>query len=160
MYFYATRLLLERVSWFCRDKASEMKLPNCEARLTFEHRRRLSYASLKEYLELLRTHSEEDEFLKILLHDVRIHWSAINISNLRAVQKPQFAGVQLADAVASGLRSALELRYQVTEHRFAKLQKPVIYAYGTRVQSYGLKFFPRGLEDSDSRKHWITKHYK
>jgi hypothetical protein len=42
LYFYATRLLLERVSWFCRDHARQQRLDGCEAHLTFEHRRRMA----------------------------------------------------------------------------------------------------------------------
>jgi len=46
LYFYTTRLLLERVSWWCRDFAKKHNLPTPEARLIFEHRRRLSYDDL------------------------------------------------------------------------------------------------------------------
>jgi len=161
LYFYAVRLLLERVSWYCRDRARELRLEGCEARLTFEHRRRMSYESLKDYLNLLKGRPDDDPWLQLLLKDVSIHWPSIDVDGLKAVQKYQSAGLQLADTVASGIRWALEPHYGGhTEHRFAKTLKPVLYCYKGRYQSYGLKFFPKGLPDDDDRKHWVRKHYK
>lgn len=160
LYFYTTRLLLERVSWFCRDYAASHQLETAEAQIIFEHRRRLSYEDLKSYLLLLRTQATEDEWLRVLLHDVRIHWPSINPVNIQSAQKQQYAGLQLADLVASGTRWALDKRYGNTEHRFAKTLKPVVYAYRGRHQSYGLKFFPEGLSITDPTGHWVRKHFR
>src|SRR6266436_265424 len=51
LYKYAARLLLERISWFCRDTAAAN---DCECRLIFEHRARLSYDDLRDYLTILQ----------------------------------------------------------------------------------------------------------
>jgi Protein of unknown function (DUF3800) len=159
LYFYTTRLLLERVFWWCRDFAAKHRLTTPEAKLIFEHRRHLSYDNLRDYLLLLKEKSEEDEWLKFLVKGISIHWPSINPDNILSAQKNQYAGLQAADCVASGARWALERRYGNTEHRFAKTLKPIVYQRQGNYASYGLKFFPEGLPASDSRGHWIRKHF-
>lgn len=159
LYFYATRLLLERVSWFCRDYALANGFDSCAAKVIFEHRRRLSYGSLRDYLTTLRSQAQDDAWMEVLLNDVRIHWGAIEPTNIEAEQKPRYAGLQLADCVASGTRWALERRYDTTEHRFAKTLKPIVYKRNGNYTSYGLKFFPVGIAEDDPCGHWIRKHF-
>src|SRR5205085_3950571 len=101
-----------------------------------------------------------DPYAKMLVNDVRIHWPAIPTALVDAAQKGDFAGLQVADCVASGMRAALEYEpYGNTEHRYAKIMKPTVYRSRGRHMSYGLKFFPSGLEDSDPRSHWLRKYY-
>lgn len=157
LYKYAARLLLELISWYCRDKAAPSQ--ECECKLIFEHRKHMSYDDLRAYLNLLKTQSQEDAWIEMLLHDVRIHWPAIVPENVGAAQKAQYAGLQLADCAASGKRAALEYRHGHTEHRYAKMLKPRIYKRGN-YSSYGLKFFPRTLAATDERGHWLRKHYR
>jgi hypothetical protein len=158
LYKYAARLLLERVSWFCRDTAASQE--DCQCRLIFEHRKALSYEGLQEYLTILQGQAEDDAWQQLLLNDVRIHWPAIVIKKVEAAQKPQYAGLQFADCVASGTRAALEYRHGFTEHRYGKMLKPRIYERGTNYKSYGLKFFPGGIEATDERGHWLRKHFR
>jgi hypothetical protein len=155
-YKYTARLLLERISWFCRDTA---QANDCECRLIFEHRKNLSYDTLRAYLSTLQEQASEDVWLQMLLHDVRIHWPAIVPQNVTAAQKAQYAGLQFADCVASGTRAALEYRHGFTEHRYGKMLKPRVYKRGAKYSSYGLKFFPVGLDATDPRGHWLRKHF-
>jgi hypothetical protein len=152
------RLLLERVSWYCRDTAGSQN--DCECRLIFEDRKYLSYDSVRSYLELLRTQATEDAWLQVLLNDVRIHWPAIVPAKVEAAQKSQYVGLQLADCAASGIRAALEYRHGMTEHRYAKTLKPRIYKRESNYTSCGLKFFPAQIEQTDARSHWLRKHYR
>lgn len=157
LYKYASRLLLERISWYCRDSVQDQT--DCECRVIFEHRKHLSYDDVRSYLALLKTQAGEDAWLQVLLNDVRIHWPAIVPEKVEAAQKSQYVGLQLADCVASGIRSALEYRHGLTEHRYGKMLKPRTYKRGANFSSYGLKFFPGGLQATDPRGHWIRKHY-
>ncbi|MEF2549684.1 DUF3800 domain-containing protein [Aurantimonas sp. E1-2-R+4] len=160
LYFYAARLLIERLSWYCRDYARDNRLENPEARIIFEHRKRLSYDKLRNYLRTLHVANQADEYLQLLTRDVRVHWPAINIGKIEAAQKHDYAGLQIADCVASGLRWALEKnQYGNTEHRFAKMFLHRTYRH-TKYTSYGLKFFPHGPDDAEECSHWIKKHYK
>jgi hypothetical protein len=46
------------------------------------------------------------------------------------------------------------------EHRYGKMLKPRIFKRGTNYKSYGLKFFPGGIEATDERGHWLRKHFR
>lgn len=161
LYFYATRLLMERVSWYCRDVANGAHLQNCEAKIVFEHRKHLSYEKLKQYFQVLQVAATNDAFLQLLTHDVRIHWPAINIDTITAAQKHDYAGLQLADCGASGIRWALEEnKYGNTEHRHAKNLKPIIYHRNGNFAGYGMKFFPCDPAQNAACAHWLYKYYR
>jgi hypothetical protein len=159
LYFYATRLLLERVSWFCRDHSMKNRRP---ARLIFEHRRHLSYSKLSEYFALLQSKDTkgQDEFEGVLKREVKIEWSAIDTANVQPAGKGQYAGLQFADCVACSIAWALEKRFQYTEHRFAKMLRSVTYAYNNKFLSYGLKFFPKQPTTDPELNHWVDKYYQ
>lgn len=156
LYKYTARLLLERLSWHCRDAAQKN---DCECRLIFEHKKHLSSDDLRAYLVTLKGLPNHDPWLNVLLNNVTIHWPAIVPEQVEVAQKSDFVGLQLADCVASGTRAALERRHGFTEHRFAKMLKPRVYKYRNNYASYGLKFFPKGLEANDPRGHWLRKHF-
>jgi Protein of unknown function (DUF3800) len=158
LYKYAVRLLLERISWFCRDAVTNPT--DCQCRLIFEHRKALSYDGLRDYLKILQGKPDDDEWHKLLLGNVTIHWPAIVIEKVEAARKAQYAGLQFADCIASGTRAALERRHGFTEHRYAKMLKPRIYKRGSNYTSYGLKFFPGAIETTDERGHWLRKHFR
>ncbi|WP_045364078.1 DUF3800 domain-containing protein [Methyloceanibacter caenitepidi] len=161
LYFYAARLLIERISWYCRDTAQALGLESPLARIIFEHRKRLSYDQLRDYLDTLKGLALEDAWLQILLNDVRIHWPAIQRDKVEAAQKDQYAGLQLADLTAGGLKWALEeTLFGFTEHRYAKLLEPITYRRNGNCMSYGLKFFPQQLDPGEPKAHWVETHYR
>lgn len=135
LYRYAVRFLLERVSWLCRDNyiANE---GDGTVDLVFSNRSAMSYDDLRSYLGILRA-SDEGK-------DVRIDWSAIDANNVAAINHDQLAGLQLADAVASGMFQAVNLNpYGEVESRYAALLMPGAYRHkGVRLDGYGVKFWP------------------
>lgn len=160
LYYYTARFLLERISWHCRDFAARRRLPSPEAKIIFEHRKRLSYEDLRQYLRILQAHSNISAYHQMLTDDVRIHWPAINIAKIEAAQKHNYSGLQLADVCASGIRWALEEnQYGNTEHRYAKTLKPRVYAHNGRYASYGMKCFPCPPDAQAPNGHWLRKHY-
>ena len=48
LYFYSTRLLLERLSWYARDTGQ-----NGKAHLIFENRSNMNYGEIRDYLDKL-----------------------------------------------------------------------------------------------------------
>jgi Protein of unknown function (DUF3800) len=138
LYRYATRLLLERVSWLCRDtrKASEGD-GTCE--LIFSNRSAMSYKDLRSYLQRLKANPSPD---------IRIDWSVIEPSKVQAINHDQLAGLQMADAVASSLFFALNLsQYGEVESRYFELLKPTVYRHEkSGALGYGLKFWPKSVE--------------
>lgn len=138
LYRYATRLLVERVSWLCRDtrKVNEGD-GSCE--LIFSNRSAMSYEDLRNYLSHLKDKPGSD---------ARIDWTAIRPQQVRAVNHDQLAGLQMADAVASSLFFAVNLtQYSEVEDRYFRMLRPTIYRHPKSGElGYGLKFWPGSLE--------------
>lgn len=138
LYRYAARLLLERVSWFCRDHHIK-DVGDGSADIIFSNRDQMSYDELREYLRVLK--EDTDRF------SVSIHWPAINPDKVRAVQHEQLAGLQIADAVAHSLYDAVSPnRYGDVESRYAKQLWPTFYRHKGAFLGYGLKFWPDDFE--------------
>lgn len=132
LYRYATRLLAERISWLCRDHRRTGK-GDGRVELIFSNRSAMSYDELREYLESLNGNPAAD---------TRIDWDVIDPKLIRAVNHDQLAGLQLADAVASGIFFAInKTQYGETEDRYLRLLAPTIYRHQQRVEGYGLKIW-------------------
>jgi hypothetical protein len=132
LYRYCTRLLLERVSWLCRDFANDGK---CIADLVFSNRSAMSYDDLRSYLNLLLKQSATSP-------DISIHWSAISCDNVRAVNHDKLAGLQIADAVASSIFfAANKTQYGEVEERYFRTLQPTLYKKKRRADGYGIKIW-------------------
>lgn len=131
LYRYACRLLLERVSWLCRDSRIRER-GDGTAEIIFSNRGQMSYNDLRDYLRRLRDNPR-----------VNIEWSAIDPDQVRAVQHSQMAGLQVADAVASSAFAAINPnQFGDTESRYLTHLLPVAYRHEHRLLGYGLKFWP------------------
>lgn len=135
LYKYVTRLLLERVSWLCRDTRKN-DAGDGQVDLVFSDRAAMLYTSLQEYLKLLKKQSETND-------SIRIDWSVITPDRVRAVAHSKLAGLQVADAVASSHFWAAKLsKYGQPEPRYVQMLGKHLYANkGTKI-GYGLKFWP------------------
>lgn len=136
LYRYATRLLLERVSWLCRDhRKPEEGDGFCE--VIFSNRSNMSYDDIRDYLRLLLKQSEANP------SQVQIDHTVIDPDRIRAVEHSKLAGLQVADAVASGFHFALKVnRYGETETGYLPHLKKTIYRHKAVPLGYGLKFWP------------------
>ena len=138
LYRYATRLLVERVSWLCRDFRKDNEGDgSCE--LVFSNRSAMSYDDLRSYLTRLKDKPNSD---------ARIDWTAIHPQKVRAVNHDQLAGLQMADAVASSLFFAVNLsQYAEAEDRYYRMLRPTVYRHAKSGElGYGLKFWPGSLD--------------
>lgn len=132
LYRYATRLLLERVSWICRDHAKD---GNCMTDLVFSNRSAMSYDDLKDYLGRLFTQYANGG-------DVNIHWDSISPDRVRAVNHDQLAGLQIADAVATSAFYAVNKSlYGEVEERYLRLLAKTLYRRKKQAIGYGLKIW-------------------
>ena len=137
LYRYATRLLLERVSWLCRDYHKQEE-GDGTAEITFSNRSIMSYDELRSYLKHLRGISEA--------RDIRIDWSVVLPEQVKAINHDQLAGLQVADAVASGFYFALNRnQYGEVEDRYVRLMARTIYHHRGIREGYGVKFWPEDL---------------
>jgi hypothetical protein len=132
LYKYLTRLLLERISWVARDRLKEGD-GDGTVDLVFSDRAAMSYEDLRGYIDLLRQQHAAGA-------DIRIHWPAINTEQIRAVGHTKLAGLQVADAVASGLFFAVNLnQYGHHEPGYLHALAKHIYRHKQRTFGYGLK---------------------
>jgi hypothetical protein len=140
LYFYTVRILLERVSWYCRDRRLTTNAGDGTAEIIFSNRSGMSYAEIIGYFNYLKSQSVQ--------RDVRIHWPVIELGRITAFSPNKRMGLQIADAVASGFFYAMEQsRYGFTEDRYARLLKPVVYQRNGRFLGYGLKFWPEATPE-------------
>lgn len=134
LYKYVTRLLLERASWLCKSHFKGDG--DGKVDLVFSDRAAMSYEDLKKYLDLLKSQAATND-------RIRIDWSAIDTTNIRAVNHGKLAGLQVADAVASSLYYALNPNpYGGVEPRYATILKPHVFRGKSTRHGYGLKFWP------------------
>lgn len=132
LYRYATRLLVERVSWLCRDNRRTGQ-GDGRVEMVFSNRSAMSYDDLRGYLRKLRDGEIERE---------RVDWAVVDPEAIRAVNHDQLAGLQLADAVASGVFFAVHRNpYGEVEDRYLRLMAKTVYRHQQRTEGYGLKFW-------------------
>lgn len=139
LYRYATRMLLERVSWLCRDRRQESEGDGF-AEIIFSNRSNMSYSDIRNYLRLLIHQYREDP------QKVQIDPSVIDPGRIRSVEHSKLAGLQVADAVASSFHFAVKInRYGETEAGYLQHLRRRFYRHHTGVLGYGIKVWPENL---------------
>lgn len=133
LYRYASRLLLERISWLCRDNRKKND-GDGRVQLIYSNRSAMSYEDLRAYLSQLR-HKPNGQ-------TVNIDWDVIDENMVRAVNHDKMAGLQLADVVASSIYQAVNPnKYGDTETKYLEMLGKTIYTRQSKVEGYGLKFW-------------------
>lgn len=132
LYFYLTRYLIERVSWFCRDYRPLVREGDGRAKIIFSRRGGLNYDGFKTYLRELRDGAI-----------TTIHWPAIDIDAVDAMDHSKLAGLQIADCGVSAVAAAIEPdRYGNVEGAYLDAIAQNLYSRGGKTLSYGVKFLP------------------
>lgn len=136
LYRYATRLLLERASWLCRDHHIEGEGDGtCEA--VFSNRSNMSYTDIRDYLKLLIARYGSQP------QDVQIHPDVIKPQQILAIEHSKLAGLQAADAVASSMHFAVKRNlYGETETSYSRLLTKTLYRHKDTPHGYGIKLWP------------------
>lgn len=148
LYRYATQLLLERVSWLCRDHRKKDE-GDGTAKITFSNRSMMSYDALRTYLQHLREIQEAQ--------DIRVDWSVVLPEQVKAVNHDQLAGLQIANAVASGFYFAVNRNpYGDVEDRYVRLMMPTFYRHRSVLEGYGVKLWPDDLASLSKSLPYLT----
>jgi hypothetical protein len=135
LYFYMSRYLMERISWFCRDTRPQVPEGDGRVKVVFSRRGGLSYDGFRAYLLRLKNGDQDG---------IQIQWNVIDIEGIEARDHPAKAGLQIADLVAYCMTAGLEPdAYGNCELRYATILKPIIYRRGEKYLSYGVKLVPR-----------------
>ncbi len=111
LYNFLIRWLLERVSTACHSKN-----PGGKVKIVFSRRSGTDYKSMRSYLELMRDGKEQ-------IRPVRsINWKVIDIDSIAVENHSKWAGLQIADCIASAFYWGVEPNvYGNYEHRYAQL---------------------------------------
>lgn len=156
LYFYAVRYLFERVSWYCRDHKTAHDSGDGSAQIVFSNRSGMSYDEMRKYLDHLEANTGPLA--------VRIDWSVIKAAQIVAFSAGKQMGLQIADAVASSFYYAVQpTQHSFTEDRYARMLKPVVYHRQGRYLGYGLKFWPREVDEvlkSAEQIEWVRANYQ
>ena len=125
LYFYSTRLLLERLSWYARDNGGE------KAKLIFEKRTNMDYKALNEYLLHLRR----------WIPPLEIKWDYLNWQHPEIIAKERNRMLQATDSICGALSDALAYtRLGNIEPRYILALKDRFYRRRSKFFGYGLKF--------------------
>lgn len=128
LYFYSTRLLLERLSWYARDNGRE------KAKLIFEKRTNMDYNALNDYLLKLRR----------WIPPLNIEWRCLDWQHIEIIAKEKSRMLQASDIVCGALSDALEYSKlgNIEPQYILKFQERFYRrgSGGNRLFSYGLKF--------------------
>jgi len=88
----------------------------------------------------------------------------VNSEQIIACNSGKQMGLQIADAVASSAYYAVQPSlHGYTEDRYIRMLKPVIYHYQGRYLGYGLKFWPREVDEQMEKKdelRWVRVEFK
>lgn len=107
------------------------------AEIVFSNRSNMSYDDIRDYLRLLiRQHDGDPQ-------KVQIAPTVIDPERIRSVEHSKLAGLQVADAVASGLHFAVKVnRYGETETGYLPHLKKSLYRHQKTALGYGIKVWP------------------
>jgi hypothetical protein len=137
LYFYGVRLLLERISWLCRDAHQGQKnsAGDGSAKVMFSNRSSTNYQELREYVKLVIGEGDPLE--------VRIDSSVIKPDKMFSIEHARLDGLQAADAVASSFYFAAQDHLKITEPRYVHELSKVVYTVEKEGFGYGVKFWPK-----------------
>lgn len=139
LYFYSTRLLLERLSWYARDNGG------LKAKLIFEKRTNMDYKALGDYLLYLRR----------WIPPLQIKWDYLDWQNPAIIAKEKNRLLQAADCLCGALSDALEYTsLENIEPRYILTLKDRFFRRQGNLFSYGLKF----LHIKGSKSDVLTQH--
>jgi hypothetical protein len=142
IYWWLSRLLLERVTQYCESLVPKEGLKQDTLRIVFSRRGGLVYRDFNDYLWKLYWQSGTGT-LHIGYKD--LCWSVINFEEIFVLDHKERAGLQLTDIVAGAFFQAVEQNRGGLDcdPTYAKCLKPVMAVNANRnVLGFGLKTMP------------------
>lgn len=146
MYFYATKLLVERICKYAERQGAQVNL-------LFENRSSISYKDLRDYLTFMTdypgSYSRRPTIPRRMIRSVEPH--------NKEVKKL----LQVADACSGALYNALEInKYGNVEELYLLGLADKFYRVSGRLWGFGLKLFPRttkAIQDEFNCYSWMAK---
>lgn len=141
IYWWLSRLLLERVTDFCERQTPPARRGEDKMRIIFSRRGGLLYRDFERYLTRLHWQS----VLGTLFIDYGdLCWSVIDFEEIRVLDHKSRAGLQLADIGAGAFYQSLEQNRPANcIATYAKALKPRLARSGKNgILNYGIKTMP------------------
>jgi len=141
IYWFLTRLLLERVTAFCAQFVPKEREGQEKLRIIFSRRGDLTYKDFTDYLWKMYYERGNQ-----VLGYKELDWSVIDFDEIYTHNHGDKAGLQLSDVIAGSFFQAVELNRgdQVEcDPSYAKLLKPLMHHNGRRwYLGFGVKPMP------------------
>jgi hypothetical protein len=145
LYFYASRILLERASWLCAS-TEEYRTPrhgDRTAKVIFSGLPELSREKIGRYFDHLK------------LMETKIDWTVIKADQFESLSPRRHAVLQIADCVAASFYCAEHPHGKVRTPEWAQNLKPLLYrSQRGKYRGYGLKVFPPSVETQTAQGHF------
>lgn len=153
LYFQASKFLLERISWSCRDAhAAQSAGPDPMVDVVFSKRGKLRYDRLAEYMARLKSDPKA--------YGTNADWNHLDPQLVRAEPHSDSNACHIAtDHFVSAVGAALERKvHGMFDDRYVRIWGDKFYRPKQRVLNNGLKFWPsEGLKfiQDDERGGWL-----
>jgi hypothetical protein len=123
LYWFLTRILLERVTEYCARHARSSGITDAKVRLVFSRRGGNDYDHFKEYLELIRGQSQAGD---LYLRQGDIAWDVIDFDEVHVIDSVNSTGLQLADVICGAFFNAVNIGSRSNDPSYAKILKPIM----------------------------------
>lgn len=155
LYFFLSQLLLERISWICRDGHSVVPSGNGRAKIIFSERKNLAYENFRRYADQLRRNAGR--------YHSNVDWNHVDVNDIVAREHHFCDGLRIADVIASAFGKAVEYKkHGITDDRYILPLARSVYDYNGRIIGNGLKIFPAEAHEvlsGEVRFRWLNSHY-
>lgn len=143
LYWWLSRLLLERVTSFCEDRVPPSERGRWKILFVFSRRGGLKYIDFVNYLRRLH---KQSRLGKMHINRGDLCWSVVDEEELLVLDSSERAGLQLSDLCAGAFFQALEQKRNF-DTQYAKLFKPRM-AVDRRgnILNFGIKTMPELYE--------------
>ncbi len=141
LYWWLSRLLLERVTEFCEARVPVEHRDNWKLQIVFSRRGGLMYRDFDRYLTKLHWQSI---FKTQVIDTSDLKWSVIDFDEVRVLDHSARAGLQLADVIASAFFTALEQNRPANcDAQYAMALKPrMAFDKSNAVLGFSIKTMP------------------
>ena len=161
LYWWMTRLMLERVTQFCFTQAKNFQLFNPKIRIDFSRRRSNNYDEFKRYLGWLYAQSTAGG---LYIDTGDLEWSLYDPSEIHIVDAKNLIGLQLSDVIAGAVYNGLETGTKQHSLEYISALQPIMAKNAqNRLFGFGVKSMPpvdKIILDENQRKFFTICDYK
>ncbi|MGE8126581.1 DUF3800 domain-containing protein [Methylobacterium sp. NPDC080182] len=152
LYFYLSHLLLERISWVCRETFPLYPSGDGTVKIIFSERANLRMDTFAEYVTKIKV-GESRYFSNVA-------WDFVDLANIHTRRHKDCDGLRIADFVASSFGSAIEYKqFDLTDDRYIIQMRRKIFSLGREIKHHGIKLFPPECEGPlpmEPRMRWLN----